>query len=81
MVIFSKFQTIPTSCIQYVHPWTESCSSATTVLGVHALQESFRIYVTVYMVSTDLLNLMLVFLICVVYDGVEQIMKWFIILG
>lgn len=51
MVIFSKFQTIPTSCIQYVHPWTESCSSATTVLGVHALQESFRIYVTVYMLA------------------------------
>jgi hypothetical protein len=55
MVTFSKFQTIPTSCIQYVHPWTESCSSATTMLGVHALQESFRIYVTVYMVSTDLM--------------------------
>lgn len=68
MVIFSKFQTIPTSCTQYVHPWTDSCSSATTVLGVHALQESFRIYVTVYMVSTDLLVLMFAYLIYVVLN-------------
>lgn len=51
MVIFSKFQTIPTSCAEYVHPWTESCSTAITGIGIHALQESFRIYVTVYMVS------------------------------
>jgi len=55
MVVFSKFKTIPTTCIEYVHPWTESCSSATTGLGVHALQGSFRIYVTVYMVCTELL--------------------------
>lgn len=51
MVIFSKFKTIPTPCAEYVHPWTESCSTAVTGLGIHALQESFRIYVTVYMVS------------------------------
>jgi len=51
MVIFSKFKTIPTPCIDYVHPWTESCSTAMTGIGIHALQESFRIYVTVYMVS------------------------------
>jgi len=53
MVIFSKFKTIETSCAEYVHPWTESCSTAVTGLGIHALQESFRIYVTVYMVSAD----------------------------
>jgi len=51
MVIFSKFKTIPTPCVEYVHPWTESCSTAVTGLGIHALEESFRIYVTVYMVS------------------------------
>ena len=52
MAVFSKFQTIPTTCVEYVHPWTESCSNATTVLGIHAVQESFRIYVTVYMVRS-----------------------------
>jgi hypothetical protein len=51
MVIFSKFKTIPTPCAEYVHPWTKSCSTAVTGLGIHALQESVRIYVTVYMVS------------------------------
>ncbi|XP_021928347.1 transmembrane protein 135-like isoform X2 [Zootermopsis nevadensis] len=51
MVVFSKFVTIPTSCIEYVHPWTESCSIATTGLGLHAVQASFRIYVTVYVLA------------------------------
>lgn len=52
MVSFSKFQTVPTSCVQFVHPWTESCSAAITGIGIHALQESFRIYVTVYMLAS-----------------------------
>ncbi|GFG31327.1 hypothetical protein Cfor_12887 [Coptotermes formosanus] len=52
MVSFSKFQTIPTSCAEFVHPWTESCSTAITGIGIHALQESFRIYVTVYMLAS-----------------------------
>ncbi|XP_069691994.1 transmembrane protein 135-like [Periplaneta americana] len=51
MVVFSKYQTIPTTCVEYVHPWTESCSIAATGLGIHAIQESFRVYVTVYMLA------------------------------
>lgn len=37
-------------CIDFVHPWTESCISATAGLGLHSLQESLRIYTTVYIV-------------------------------
>ncbi|XP_012059332.1 PREDICTED: transmembrane protein 135-like [Atta cephalotes] len=38
-------------CRDYVHPWTESCVSATTGLGLHCLQESLRIYTTVYIIA------------------------------
>lgn len=46
----SKFN-ITASCKDYVHPWKDSCVSATAGLGLHAVQESFRIYTTVYFVS------------------------------
>ncbi|XP_046485269.1 transmembrane protein 135 isoform X1 [Neodiprion pinetum] len=46
----SKFS-ISATCIDYVHPWTNSCVSATAGLGLHALQESLRIYTTVYLVT------------------------------
>ena len=46
----SKFF-IDASCREYAHPWTDSCISTTAGLGLHALQESFRIYSTVYIVT------------------------------
>lgn len=46
----SKFN-VTASCKDYVHPWQDSCISATAGLGLHALQESFRIYSTVYFVN------------------------------
>lgn len=51
MVAFSKFQTVPHTCLEYVHPWTKSCSDAATSSGCTTFQESFRIYVTVYMLA------------------------------
>ncbi|KAL6417828.1 hypothetical protein ACFW04_001579 [Cataglyphis niger] len=42
---------INTSCMDYAHPWTDSCVSATTGLGLHTLQESFKIYTTVYIIA------------------------------
>lgn len=51
MSVQSKLATIPTSCIEYVHPWTESCTIATAGLVLQAMQDSFRIYTAVYTVS------------------------------
>ena len=46
----SKFA-IPTSCKEYAHPWSDSCISTTAGLGLHAVQDSLRIYCTLYFVS------------------------------
>ncbi|KYM99817.1 hypothetical protein ALC62_09435 [Cyphomyrmex costatus] len=46
----SKFS-FEVPCRDYVHPWTKSCVSATTGLGLHCLQESLRIYTTVYIIA------------------------------
>ncbi|XP_076618309.1 transmembrane protein 135 [Colletes latitarsis] len=46
----SKFF-INASCREYAHPWTDDCISTTAGLGLHALQESLRIYSTVYVVT------------------------------
>ncbi|XP_033226283.1 transmembrane protein 135-like isoform X2 [Belonocnema kinseyi] len=46
----SKF-VIPASCKDYAHPWSDSCISTTAGLGLHALQESLRIYSTVYFIT------------------------------
>lgn len=46
----SKFS-FDAPCMDYAHPWTDSCVSATTGLGLHSLQESFRIYATVYIIA------------------------------
>ncbi|XP_031827290.1 transmembrane protein 135 [Nomia melanderi] len=46
----SKFF-LDASCKEYCHPWTDSCVSTTAGLGLHALQESIRIYSTVYLVT------------------------------
>lgn len=45
----SKFS-VPATCKEYVHPWTDSCISSTAGLGLHALQESLKIYTTIYFV-------------------------------
>lgn len=50
MAIQSKLTPIPSTCIQYVHPWTDSCSIATAGLILQAAQDSFRIYSAVYTV-------------------------------
>ncbi|XP_076237939.1 transmembrane protein 135 [Calliopsis andreniformis] len=46
----SKFF-IDASCREYAHPWTKSCVNTTAGLGLNVLQESFRIYSTVYAVT------------------------------
>lgn len=46
----SKLTPIASTCIEYVHPWTDSCSIATAGLLLQAAQESFRIYSAVYTV-------------------------------
>ncbi|XP_065221346.1 transmembrane protein 135-like [Planococcus citri] len=49
MALCSKLLSrVPTSCQEYVHPWTPSCYTASAGLLLHALQSSFRLYVTVY---------------------------------
>lgn len=55
MAIQSKLTPIASTCIQYVHPWTDSCSIATAGLILQAAQDSFRIYSAVYTVITFLL--------------------------
>ena len=50
MQTLSKMELVPTSCIEYVHPWTDSCWNATAGLLVQSSLESFRIYTVVYVV-------------------------------
>ncbi|XP_057338608.1 transmembrane protein 135-like [Microplitis mediator] len=47
----SKFMIDTNSCKDFTHPWTDSCMSAQVGLGLHALQESLRIYSTVYLIA------------------------------
>lgn len=46
----SKLSPIYSTCIEYVHPWTEHCTVATAEVLLQAAQESFRIYSAVYAV-------------------------------
>ncbi|CAH1996950.1 unnamed protein product [Acanthoscelides obtectus] len=52
---YSKFipvtAPITTSCVDYVHPWTDSCLQAICGLYLYCMLESLRIYGTVYMVT------------------------------
>lgn len=53
MTVFSKlFAPVYAPCSDYVHPWSDSCYTASAGLLLHALQASFRLYVTVYVVSS-----------------------------
>ena len=54
--IYSKFPlpvtgTIKTTCIDYVHPWTDSCLQGISGLYLYAIFDSLRVYGTVYVVS------------------------------
>nr|XP_018901993.1 PREDICTED: transmembrane protein 135-like [Bemisia tabaci] len=48
MIVHSKFVTIPHTCVEYVHPWTNSCAAASTGLLLAAIPEALRIYITAY---------------------------------
>nr|CAI5843961.1 unnamed protein product [Callosobruchus analis] len=52
---YSKFipvtAPISTTCVDYVHPWTDSCLQAICGLYLYCMLESLRIYGTVYMVT------------------------------
>ncbi|CAH1108400.1 unnamed protein product [Psylliodes chrysocephalus] len=42
---------IGVSCIDYVHPWTQSCLNATCGLYLYCIFDSFRVYSTVYLLT------------------------------
>ncbi|KAJ8924714.1 hypothetical protein NQ315_000866 [Exocentrus adspersus] len=52
---FSKIipvtSSIPTSCVDYVHPWTDSCLQAICGLYLYCMFDSLRVYGTVYMLT------------------------------
>ncbi|XP_014475106.1 PREDICTED: transmembrane protein 135-like [Dinoponera quadriceps] len=47
-VRLSKFA-VDATCAEYSHPWTSSCISSNAGLGLHSLEESLRIYTTLYL--------------------------------
>ncbi|KAJ3655471.1 hypothetical protein Zmor_014602 [Zophobas morio] len=54
--IYSKFPlpvtgTIKTTCIDYVHPWTDSCLQGISGLYLYAIFDSLRVYGTVYVLT------------------------------
>lgn len=51
MQVLSKFSSVSVTCKEYVHPWTDSCGVASAEFLIVALQDSFRIYLAVYMLS------------------------------
>ncbi|KAG5878145.1 hypothetical protein JTB14_032256 [Gonioctena quinquepunctata] len=42
---------IQTSCVDYVHPWTDSCLQAICGLYLYCMFDSLRVYGTVYMLT------------------------------
>ncbi|XP_065086722.1 transmembrane protein 135-like [Ochlerotatus camptorhynchus] len=51
MQVLSKLTSVPVTCKEYVHPWTNSCSIASAEFLIVAVQDSLRIYTAVYMLS------------------------------
>ncbi|EFN87751.1 transmembrane protein 135 [Harpegnathos saltator] len=49
-VRLSKFA-IDGTCADFSHPWTSSCISSNAGIGLDALEESLRIYVTLYLLA------------------------------
>lgn len=53
MQVLSKLTSVPITCKEYVHPWTDSCSIASAEFLIVAVQDSLRIYTAVYLVRTS----------------------------
>lgn len=51
MQVLSKLTSVPVTCKEYVHPWTDSCSIASAEFMIVAVQDSLRIYAAVYLLS------------------------------
>ncbi|XP_058124453.1 transmembrane protein 135-like [Anopheles ziemanni] len=51
MQVLSKMTPVPVTCLEYVHPWTQSCTLATAELMLVGLQYCLRIYAAVYAFS------------------------------
>uniref|UniRef100_A0A1B0CE21 Putative conserved plasma membrane protein n=1 Tax=Lutzomyia longipalpis TaxID=7200 RepID=A0A1B0CE21_LUTLO len=51
MASLSKFVGIPTTCVEYMHPWSDHCVNATAGLLLQSCSESLRIYSAVYLLS------------------------------
>lgn len=51
MQVLSKLTSVPITCKEYVHPWTDSCSIASAEFLIVAVQDSLRIYTAVYLLS------------------------------
>ncbi|XP_052896257.1 transmembrane protein 135-like [Anopheles moucheti] len=51
MQVLSKMTPVPVTCLEYVHPWTQSCTLATAELMVVGVQYCLRIYAAVYALS------------------------------
>lgn len=51
MSVLSKLTSVPVTCKEYVHPWTDSCCIASAEFLIVAVQDSLRIYTAVYMLS------------------------------
>ncbi|GAB0090375.1 Transmembrane protein 135 [Sergentomyia squamirostris] len=51
MAYVSKLAGIPTTCTEYMHPWTDFCVNATAGLLLQSCKESLRIYGAVYLLS------------------------------
>ncbi|XP_025832025.1 transmembrane protein 135-like [Agrilus planipennis] len=49
--VLSKLATTKVSCIEYVHPWTNSCLEASCGVYLYSIMSSFKIYLTVYMLG------------------------------
>ncbi|XP_035910400.1 transmembrane protein 135-like [Anopheles stephensi] len=51
MQVLSKMTPVPITCLEYVHPWTQSCTLATAELMIVGVQYCLRIYAAVYALS------------------------------
>ncbi|KAF6214087.1 hypothetical protein GE061_011818 [Apolygus lucorum] len=51
MTVLSKTRSVPVTCKDYVHPWSDSCVAASGSLFMPCLRESFRIYLTAYSIA------------------------------
>uniref|UniRef100_A0A182PUD2 Transmembrane protein 135 N-terminal domain-containing protein n=1 Tax=Anopheles epiroticus TaxID=199890 RepID=A0A182PUD2_9DIPT len=51
MQVLSKMTPVSVTCLEYVHPWTQSCTVATAELMIVGVQYCLRIYAAVYALS------------------------------